>query len=131
MANTSPTSPAQAPIVVPITPAPSKPEGRSASVALGVPYKDSVSAANSKIVLDAVRTRFPDWADQCQPYVNVLTLKAWNQRGFRVKKGEKAIRVFTKVPVTEKDATTGDEKIVGSRPAQAYVFALPQVEKKA
>ncbi len=55
---------------------------------------------------------------------------AWNQRGYRVKKGEKAIRVFTKVPVTEKDATTGQEKLVGSRPAPAFVFALPQVEKK-
>ena len=131
MANTSPTSPALAPITVPTTPAPSKLDGHSVSVALGVPYKDSVSAQNSKIVLDAVKARFPAWADQCQPYVNVLTLKAWNQRGYRVKKGEKAIRVFTKVPVTEKDATTGVEKIVGSRPARAYVFALPQVDKKA
>lgn len=130
MANTSPTSSAQALVTVP-TPAPTNSAGTSPTVALGVPYKDTVSAANSKIVHDAVRARFPDWADQCQPYVNVLTLKAWNQRGYRVKKGEKAIRVFTKVPVTEKDAATGDTKIVGSRPARAFVFALPQVEKKA
>ena len=130
MVNTSPTSPAQAPVTVP-TPAASNVGGPSTPVALGVPYKDSVSAQNSKIVLDAVKARFPAWADQCQPYVNVLTLKAWNQRGYRVKKGEKAIRVFTKIPVTEKDEETGEEKIVGSRPARAFVFALPQVEKKA
>lgn len=130
MANPSPTSPAQAPVAAP-TPAPSNSGGPSTPVALGVPYKDSFSAVNSKIVFDAVKARFPDWADQCQPYVNVLTLKAWNQRGYRVKKGEKAIRVFTKVAVTEKDKKTGEQKIVGSRPARAYVFALPQVERKA
>ena len=131
MANTSPTSPAQAPIVAPNIIALSKIDGHAPTVALGIPYKEDASVQNSKIVLDAVKTRFPNWADQCKPYVNVLTLKAWNQRGYRVKKGEKAIRVFTKVPVTEKDATTGDEKVVGSRPARAFVFALPQVEKKA
>ena len=100
------------------------------TIRLGVPYKDSSSIANSKIVLEAVKERFPDWADQAEPYVNVLTLKAWNQRGYRVKKGEKAIRVFTQVPITEKD-DSGEEKIVGHRPARACVFALPQVEKKA
>lgn len=131
MANTSPTSSAQAPATAPIITALSKSDGHSPSVALGVPYKDTINAANVKIVHAAVSARFPDWADQCRPYVNVLTLKAWNQRGYRVKKGEKAIRVFTKVPVTEKDATTGEEKVVGSRPAPAFVFALPQVEKKA
>ena len=73
------------------------------TIQLGVPYKDSTSAANARVVHNAVRKRFPAWADQCQPYVNVLTLKAWNQRGCRVKKGEKAIRVFTKIPVTETD----------------------------
>lgn len=102
----------------------------SPAIAFGVPYKDTVSAANAKIVRDAVTVRFPAWADQCQPYINVLTLKAWNQRGFRVKKGEKAIRVFTKVSVTEKDAATGEVKVVRYRPARTFVFALPQVEKR-
>ena len=75
---------------------------RSPAVALGVPYKDTISAANAKIVRDAVTARFPDWAAQCQPYVNVLTLKAWNQRGYRVKKGEKAITLCMPVTVTTK-----------------------------
>ena len=102
----------------------------SPKVPLGVPYKESGSITNSKIVFDAVKERFPAWADQCQPYVNVLTMKAWNQRGYRIKKGEKAIKVFTQVPVIEKD-DNGEEKITGVRPARAYVFALPQVEKRA
>ena len=100
------------------------------TIALGVPYKDSFSIHNSKLVLEEVQKLFPEWAPQAEPYVNILTMKAWNQRGYRVKKGEKAIRVFTKVSVTEKDAKTGEEKIVGSRPARACVFALPQVEKR-
>lgn len=99
-------------------------------VELGVPYKDSTSDFNSKIVLDAVRQRFPDWADQCQPYVNVLTLKAWNQRGYRVKKGEKAIRVATLLPVWKDDPEKGEKIQVGTRPGKAFVFALPQVERK-
>ena len=100
------------------------------TIALGVPYKDAFSIHNTKVVLDAVRQRFPDWVDRCEPYVNVLTLRAWNQRGYRVKKGEKAIRVFTKAPVTETDPKTGEKKVVGARPATAFVFALPQVEKR-
>lgn len=100
------------------------------TVMLGVPYKDAFSVHNTKVVLDAVRVRFPDWVDRCEPYVNVLTLRAWNQRGYRVKKGEKAIRVFTKAPVTETDPKTGEKRVVGARPASAHVFALSQVEKR-
>ena len=100
------------------------------TVELGVPYKDSFSIHNSKLVLEAVRQRFPDWVDQCEPYVNVLTLRAWNQRGYRVKKGEKAIRVGALIPVWQDDEKTGDKAQVGTRPGRAFVFALPQVEKR-
>jgi hypothetical protein len=102
----------------------------SPTIALGVPYKDSTSQKNEQIVRDAVAKRFPDWAGECEPYVNVLTLKAWNQRGYRVRKGEKAIRVFTQVPITRHDEKTGKDQVVGLRPSKAYVFALPQVEKR-
>ena len=101
------------------------------TIQLGVPYKDTFSTTNAQLVRDAVRQRFPAWADRCEPYINVLTLKAWNQRGYQVKKGEKAIRVFTKIPVTKTDEKTGEVKIVGSRPSSAFVFAFPQVEKRA
>ena len=98
------------------------------TVTLGVPYKEDFSEMNTKIVMDAVKQRFPEWADHCEPYVNVLSLKAWNQRGFRVKKGEKAIRVATMIPVWKEDEKSGERVQVGTRPWKAHVFALPQVE---
>ena len=100
------------------------------TVKLGTPYKKEFSENNIEIVKKAVAERFPDWADQCKPGVNVLTLKAWNQRGYRVKKGEKGIRLNGSADVKEKD-DNGEEKVVGSRFVRAYVFALPQVEEKA
>lgn len=100
------------------------------TVEFGMPYKDTFSIFNSKKVLEAVQQRFPDWAPECEPYVNVLTLKAWNQRGYRVKKGEKAIQVGTMIPVWQEDKDTGEKAQVGTRPGKAYVFALPQVEKR-
>ncbi len=100
------------------------------TIALGVPYKDAYSIGNAKKVLEAVRQLFPAWADQCEPYVNVLTLRAWNQRGYRVKKGEKAIRVAALIPVWKRDKETGDKVQIGTRGGTAYVFALPQVEKR-
>ncbi len=102
----------------------------SPAIQIGVPYKDSTSIDNVKIVQDAVAKRFPEWADKCEPYVNVLTLKAWNLRGYHVKKGEKAIRVATMIPIWKDDAEKGEKVQVGTRPGNAFVFALPQVEKK-
>ena len=100
------------------------------TIEFGVPYKDSTSDVNSKIVLEAVKQRFPDWAAQCEPYVNVLTLRAWNQRGYRVRKGEKAIHIATLVPVWKVDKEKDQRVQVGTRSGKAYVFALPQVEKR-
>src|SRR5712691_5358271 len=100
------------------------------TIELGVPYKESASIRNAQLVRDAVRQRFPQWADQCEPYVNVLTLKAWNQRGYRVKKGEKAIRVGAIIPVWKEDKEKREKVQVGHRHGRAYVFALPQVEKR-
>jgi hypothetical protein len=96
-------------------------------IALGVPYKQEQSIHNAKIVLQAVQQRFPNWADKCVPYENVLPVRAWNDRGYRVKKGQKAIKVWTRIPQTKKNAA-GQEEIVGERHAVANVFALPQVE---
>ena len=102
----------------------------SPAVQFGVPYKDSMSIVNAKVVQEAVAKRFPEWADKCEPYVNVLTLRAWNQRGYRVRKGEKAIRISTMVPVWKDDTEIGEKVQVGTRPGKAFVFALPQVDKK-
>lgn len=99
-------------------------------IPLGTPYKDSFSASNTQAVLAEVRRRFPEWADQCEPYVNVLTLRAWNQRGYYVKKGEKSISVATRIPVWKEDEATGKKVQVGTRLSRAFVFALPQVERR-
>lgn len=100
------------------------------SVEFGIPHKNFKSVINSTTVRAAVWDRFPAWADQCQPYVNVLTLKAWNQRGYRVKKGEKGIAIVTMVPVWKEDKEKGEKVQIGARPQTVYVFALPQVEKR-
>lgn len=100
-------------------------------IPIGTPYKETFSIPNAHKVLEAVRQRFPEFADQCEPYVNVLTLRAWNQRGYRVKKGEKAIRVAALIPVWKEDKDTGEKKQVGNRGGTACVFALPQVEKRS
>ena len=49
------------------------------TITLGTPYKEDMSIKAAQAVLQAVRERFPEWADQCEPYVNVLTLRgiAW------------------------------------------------------
>ena len=95
---------------------------------LGIPYKTDQSQKNTQIVLDAVKSRFPEWASQAAPYVNVLTLKAWNQRGFRVKKGEQSIRIPVLVPVFKEE--DGKRIPVANRLSSACLFALPQVERK-
>ena len=99
-------------------------------VEFGVRHTNSSSVINATTVRAAVRDRFPAWTEQCQPYVNVLTLKAWNQRGYRVKKGEKGIRIVTMLPVWKDDQEKGQKIQIGTRPQTAYVFALPQVEKQ-
>jgi hypothetical protein len=99
-------------------------------ITFGTPYKPETeqSVYNTKLVLQAVAQRFPYWAHEAKPYVNVLTLRAWNRRGYRVKRGEKAIKVMTQIPVRKFDEEANSEIVVGKRKCLAYVFALPQVE---
>lgn len=99
-------------------------------VPFGVPYGTSFSARNAEIVKSEVQKRFPEWAAEAKPYINILTLKAWNQRGFRVKKGETSIRVPTFTEILKDDEESGDKIIVGKRRTTACLFALPQVERR-
>jgi len=100
------------------------------TTSLGVPYKDSFSETNINIVKKTVEQRFPEWATECEPGVNVLTLREWNRRGYRVKKGERGIRLGAMIPVWKEDTEKGEKVQVGHRHGRAFVFALPQVEKK-
>jgi len=98
------------------------------TVPLGIPYRTDQSIRNTQAVLQAVRQRFPEWSSQCAPYVNVLTLKAWNQRGFRVKKGEHSIQIPVIVPVFKEE--DGKKIPIANRLSRASLFALPQVERR-
>ena len=68
-------------------------------------------------------------AEQYNPLENCFTFKTWVAKGYRVKKGEKAIKSMTLV---QKDATATDgeepEKI--TYPKTVYLYYIKQVEKK-
>ena len=100
-----------------------------AADSLTAPYRDTdhQSQSNTQAVLKAVRQRFPAWADQCAPYVNVLTFAEWQRRGYRVRKGEKAIRV----PVLRRERRSDDDPPEGRLVRRwACLFAAPQVETR-
>lgn len=94
-------------------------------IAFGTPYKDKdhQSARNTQAVMNAVRQRFPEWADQALPYINVLTFRQWKKRGYRVRKGEKSIRIPILSEIEDEDT-----KIKRRVRRMACLFALPQVE---
>jgi hypothetical protein len=64
---------------------------------------------------------------------NCFTIQTWNKLGYRVKKGEKAIRSITYVEA--KDSTTDaddeeEETDVVKYPKTVYLFYRTQVEKR-
>lgn len=99
------------------------------TVPMGKPYipESQQSFANKQLVLAAVATRFPEFLPDAIPYVNILSFNSWLKRGYKVKKGEKAIRVAGARPVIEKDEE-GQDEFLGMAPCTACVFCLPQVE---
>jgi hypothetical protein len=66
------------------------------------------------------------------PEINCFTYRGWLQRGYRVKRGEKAIRTHTFLTISEneKDEKTGKEKMkLFSVPKNVCLFYYLQVEK--
>jgi hypothetical protein len=98
------------------------------SIELGTVYlpHEHQSLKNTKTVLEAVKQRFPEWADQAQPYVNVLTFRQWLKRGSGVKKGETSIRI----PIMQEIEDKNDPQARHLVRKTACLFAFPQVEKK-
>ena len=99
-------------------------------VTLGTPYKteSEQSQRNSKSVIEEIQKRFPTFAGDAKPYINILTFGQWKARGYRVKKGEHSIRI----PImTEIEETEGQTKVKRRVRRTACLFALPQVEKAA
>ena len=62
------------------------------------------------------------------PRENCFTLPTWNRKGYRVKKGEKALHSVTWIPLTKKDEK-GDAQEIGRKPRNVNLFFIRQVEK--
>jgi hypothetical protein len=67
------------------------------------------------------------------PDLNCFTFRGWQERGYRVKKGEKALRSFTFIPGLEE---TKKEDGTTKHTARGYLkgvclFYILQVEKRA
>jgi hypothetical protein len=93
----------------------------------------------SEKTADAVREEIArrwgdDEAAQYNPLTNCFTIGTWNQLGFRVKKGEKAIRSITYVEGKDQaesvDEDGDDEQDVRIYPKTVYLFYRTQVEKR-
>lgn len=62
-------------------------------------------------------------AERYNPKTNCLTIKQWNNGGFRVKKGEKALKSYIYIKKQDKDGQT-----VSTYPKQINLFYEKQVE---
>jgi hypothetical protein len=85
---------------------------------------------------DAVRAEIARrWGEEAakeyKPLQNCFPLPTWNKLGYRVKKGEKAIRSLTYVEVKDQENQDGeDEQEVRTYPKPVYLFYKTQVEKR-
>lgn len=76
-------------------------------------------------VVREIRSRFGDKvANKYDPKTNCFTFLGWKQRGFMVKKGEKAIRSITFI----KDDNE-DDMVARSYPKNVFLFCEVQVKK--
>jgi hypothetical protein len=86
---------------------------------------------------DAVRQEIARrWGDaeaaKYDPLTNCFTIQTWNKLGYRVKKGETAIRSITYVEGTDQaeDDDADVEQEVRTYPKTVYLFYRTQVEKR-
>jgi hypothetical protein len=93
----------------------------------------------SEKTADAVREEIARrWGDEeaekYDPLTNCFTIGTWNQLGYRVKKGGKAIRSITYVEGTDQTDTDADgddeESDVRTYRKTVYLFYRTQVEKR-
>jgi hypothetical protein len=92
----------------------------------------------SEKTADAVREEIARcWGDEeaakYDPLTNCFTIGTWNQLGYRVKKGEKAIRSITYVEGTDQtdtDEDAAEEPDVRTYRKTVYLFYRTQVEKR-
>ena len=95
-------------------------------------WKGSLGTA-SNIARQIAERYGAEAAAQYDPTVNCFTYRGWRERGYQVKRGEKAMHSFTFVPVldTPKEGATTKEVAVHSVPHSVYLFWKDQVESRA
>lgn len=95
-------------------------------IELGTPYKQESDQSERSIqaVKNEVAKRFPDFLSQCRPYTNVLTFGQWKARGYKVKKGERSIRIPILSEIEDKEEPKSKRLVRRT----ACLFAFPQVE---
>ena len=82
------------------------------------------SEITESLVRKQVSTRWgTEEAERYNPKVNCLTIKKWNEGGYRVKKGEKALKSYI---VIEKKDKKGE--VVSKYPKQINLFYQKQVK---
>ena len=63
----------------------------------------------------------------CQAYVDIFTYNRWKSQGFQVRKGEKAAKIKTYIPIKNKD-DKGNEIVAYMKPRITSVFCRCQVK---
>ena len=72
-----------------------------------------------------------DAVKEYHPEVNCFTFRGWQERGYKVKKGEKALRTCTFIRVQDKDIGKDGKPTFSSYPKSMCLFFIRQVEKRA
>ena len=90
-------------------------------------WKGSLTTAS--IVMSEIASRWGEKeAENYDPRKNCFTLPTWNKLGYRVKKGEKAIKSITFIKEFEDE--DDDLSVEGKTyPKNVYLFYIKQVEK--
>jgi antirestriction protein ArdC len=96
-------------------------------------WRGSVKTADA--VREEIARRYGEAeAENYNPEKNCFTFQTWKALGYRVKKGEKAIRSITYVEAKDKPEkeknTDGEEQEIRKYPKTVYLFYILQVEKR-
>ncbi len=93
-------------------------------------WKGSVGTMAS--VTHQIADRFGvEAAKEYHPEVNCFTYRGWKERGFQVRKGEKAIHSITFIPMSKEIEENGEKKVKAySVPRNVYLFYKTQVDQK-
>ena len=92
-------------------------------------WKGSVNTAD-QVRKEIARRYGEEEAKNYDPQVNCFTLPTWNKLGFKVRKGEKAIRSMTLIEEKDSNAKEDEQTEAIRYPKTVYLFYIKQVEKK-